>query len=276
MTRSTQHRGVLLLASAVVLSALILVAGPASAGSEQDSTTVVDQTISGTVSEQSVPIPAGVRAIDVAAIGGNGGNKGSIQGGLPAEVSGRLAVIPDSTIFVNIGGDGSSLVGNQAAGGVNGGGQGGYTVANAYGAGGGGATDIRTVPSFDDNSLESRVVVAGGGGGAGSTANGTGAKAGGAGGDAGANGARAESAGANNTIGSGGFGGGAGTGSAGGGGGQAGFPMGAAARPAPPGMTAASARAASAGWARTTLPPAEEAVAEAESTAVAAEEEAAS
>jgi len=214
------------IAVAVLVLALIAVPRAIQAEPADDSTTVFDQTISGEVGEQPFSIPAGVNAIDVIAIGGNGGDKGSIQGGLPAQVTGRLDVDPESTIYLSTGGDGSSTVGNPAAGGVNGGGQGGYTGANAYGAGGGGATDIRTLPGYLGGTLADRVLVAGGGGGAGSTANGTGAKAGGAGGNAGVNGARAESGGPNNTVGSGGFGGGFGTASAGGAGGAAGFPYG--------------------------------------------------
>jgi len=227
----SHRRGRSLGRAAAILTITLGMVSITSATAETEEETVgYDYTYLYTGGQQFFVAPDGVRAIDVTATGGNGGDKGSIQGGRPATVSGRMSVTPNQELFLVVGQDGGTGIGAAYQGGFNGGGTGGMnSLASAYGAGGGGATDIRTKSLFEEGTLESRIVVAAGGGGAGSTANGTGegVRQGGAGGNAGSAGARAESAGANNTIGSGGFGGGAGSASAGGGGGSpAGFPYG--------------------------------------------------
>ena len=137
--------------------------------------------------EQEFVVPAGVMTLHVVAIGGAGaqeefGAPGS--GGLGAVVSGNVSVLPGETLYVEVGGQGSS-----GQGGFNGGGEG-----PALGAGGGGASDVRMVsigaePSPGGKaSLESRLLVAAGGGGAGY---------GGACSDAGGDGGNAEAEGDN-------------------------------------------------------------------------------
>ncbi|HEX4751406.1 MAG TPA: hypothetical protein VH268_00805 [Solirubrobacterales bacterium] len=155
-------------------------------------------------------VPAGVRSIQVHAVGGRGAAKSGKQGGLAAAVSGALEVEPGELLWAVVGGNATG-----SEGGSNGGGSGGISaLGEAVGGGGGGASDIRTVdPTFDPfgaPSLESRLIIAAGGGGAGALGNGTGVKANAKGGSAAEGGSSAESAGANNTIGSGGLGGGPG------------------------------------------------------------------
>jgi len=171
-----------------------------------------------TTGQSILNLPEGLRSAEVEAVGGKGADKGTILGGQPAEVKGRIAVTSGGRLYILVAGDGSGT-----DGGFNGGGDAMFASAAAVGGGGGGATDIRTIEPGEPGSLESRLIVAAGGGGAGSTANG-GGKAGGAGGHAGVMGGRAESAGPGNTVGSGGFGGGVGAESVPGLGGGPGYP----------------------------------------------------
>ena len=148
--------------------------------------------------EQTFAVPAGVSSITVQATGAHGGASFSSKpGGRGDVVTGTVAVAPNSTLYVYVGG----------AGGYNGGGNGG-----TFGGGsGGGASDVRTTAAATSGSLSTRLVVAGGGGGGGD------APLGGGGGDAGSAGASGT-----NSLGQGGGGGGAGTAVAGGAGGSAG------------------------------------------------------
>ena len=127
--------------------------------------------------EQTFEVPDGITSIEVAAIGGKGGDEGpAIQGGEPAEVTGILSVTPGQILYIEVGGNGDDPD-TGAEGGFNGGGDGG--------AGGGGASDIRTSPrSVDLKTEDTRLIVAAGGGGAGVS----GENSGGAGGDAEASG----------------------------------------------------------------------------------------
>ncbi|HET9852775.1 MAG TPA: hypothetical protein VFP56_09745 [Candidatus Limnocylindrales bacterium] len=169
-------------------------------------------TFSTTGAEQTWIVPSGVSAIHVVLIGGRGGD--AVSGsGFGHAVSGDLAVTAGMTLYVEVGGNGANSIGLPgAAGGFNGGGAGGSGTGNA-GAGGGGASDIRTVSDTAPDTLDSRLIVAGGGGGRGGGA-GAGAGLGGSAGAAGGDGP--------STFGSPGLGGGAGTSSAGGAGGAAG------------------------------------------------------
>ncbi|GAC69575.1 glycine-rich protein [Gordonia soli] len=116
-------------------------------------------------------LPAGVRAVQVTAIGGHGGtveNRG--VGGQGAVVTGTVAVPAQSrTLTAVVAGNGADTTYSSdpgGVGGVGGGGRGGtpnMPGSHFPGAGGGGGSDIRTVA--DD--LDSRVLVAGGGGGGG-------------------------------------------------------------------------------------------------------------
>ncbi len=119
---------------------------------------------------ESWVVPEGVTEILVRAWGASGGHGSGPgyelnMGGRGAYVSGRLAVTPGETLYINIGGQGGNAqTAANAEGGWNGGGIGGMdTVYTGNGAGGGGgATDIR----IGGNELEHRVLVAAGGGGA--------------------------------------------------------------------------------------------------------------
>lgn len=87
--------------------------------------------------------------------GGQGGTFGSCIGGYGGYSKGTITLTKATTVYISVGGAGSS---SSTAAGFNGGGTGIYS-----GRGGGGATDVR----IGQNSLYSRVIVAGGGGGAG-------------------------------------------------------------------------------------------------------------
>lgn len=87
--------------------------------------------------------------------GGQGGSYSSYIGGYGGYSKGTITLTEATTVYVSVGGAGSS---SSTAAGFNGGGTG-----ISSGRGGGGATDVR----ISQNSLYSRVIVAGGGGGAG-------------------------------------------------------------------------------------------------------------
>jgi hypothetical protein len=169
-----------------------------------------------TGAEQSLAVPGDVASVTIAATGAPGGANGlPLPGGDAGAASATVAVVPGSTLYVEVGGTGASaalLAGG--AGGFNGGGAGGASGSGGGGGGGGGGSDVRTVSCGgacpgNAPSLGSRLVVAGGGGGTG----GIGHTAGGRGGAAGTIG----SPGTTDTTGdTGGGGGGPGTLSAGG------------------------------------------------------------
>jgi hypothetical protein len=202
-----------------------LIAGCIAAGPAQAKTDVYDEV----ATESTFVVPAGVHELSFVAIGGSGGDAQDGEGGAGAEVSGRLAVTPGQTLYIEVGENGEDLA--DGGGQVFGGGA-------AGGGGGGGASDIRTAPYALGLSPDPRLLVAGGGGGAGASGNETGGNGGdaetvgggatyfggGAGtqvaGGAGASGCGSSSAG-NGGLGSGGEGGDAGevTGPGGGGGG---------------------------------------------------------
>jgi hypothetical protein len=122
-------------------------------------------------SEDTFEVPLGVSSIHVEATGAPGGvGRGGSSAGRGATVSGKLTGLnPGQTLYVEVGGAPTEVVGTcnprvACVGGFNGGGEG----INS-GGGGGGASDVRTVPrpqSGDQSeSLNSRLIVAGGGGG---------------------------------------------------------------------------------------------------------------
>lgn len=86
--------------------------------------------------------------------GGQGGTYSSYIGGYGGYSKGTITLAKTTTVYVSVGGAGSS---SSTTAGFNGGGTG-----ISSGRGGGGATDVR----IGQNSLYSRVIVAGGGGGA--------------------------------------------------------------------------------------------------------------
>lgn len=124
--------------------------------------------------ETAFTVPADVTSLQVQAIGGGGGNVIGVNG-RPLQLGGQgrrvlatIAVSPGETLWVEVGEDGSN---GQVLG----------------GGGGGGASDVRTcsasAPTCPNgvDTLQTRLIVAGGGGGAGGS---TPTSAGGAGGDA--------------------------------------------------------------------------------------------
>jgi len=128
--------------------------------------------------EQLFTVPDGLHEVAVTATGASGGNVGS---GVGAIASASLAVTPGSTLYVEVGGRGAEGGSAGGKGGFNGGGDGGAFLQVSDAPGGGGASDVRTIPRAQGAaSLASRLIVAGGGGGAGNGANG---------GNAGSNGA---------------------------------------------------------------------------------------
>jgi uncharacterized repeat protein (TIGR01451 family) len=131
--------------------------------------TQVDVVFLNTGAEQQFTVPDGVTTIHVALVGGAGGSGGGGTGGHGAAVNGDLAVTPGTVLYVDVAGNGRYIVG-----GFNGGGH------SFEWGGGGGASDIRSVPRSDAGSLDTRLAVAAGGGAGGSY---------GAGGNAGTDGA---------------------------------------------------------------------------------------
>jgi hypothetical protein len=105
--------------------------------------------------EETFTVPAGISSVQIDAVGAPGGGS---AGGLGGTASGSVAVTPGETLFVDVGG-----VGTTMAGGFNGGGDPDTNASTGGAGGGGGASDVRTV----SGSLDTRLVVAGGGGGSG-------------------------------------------------------------------------------------------------------------
>ncbi len=187
-----------------------------------------------TGAQQQFHVPAGVTSLRVTATAPYNGRDFAIANGRGAVVSGTVQVTGNRALYVLVGGPGGfATPGEPGPGGFNGGGTGSPgTVGRPIsgGQGGAGASDVRTVPTSDPATLQSRLLVAGGGGGrARNCCPGSGA---GLGGDAGGNGYGANAGGAGTTTGGGtatgtatpgtlGFGGNAGSGvgeNAGGGG----------------------------------------------------------
>jgi hypothetical protein len=181
--------------------------------------------------EQNFTVPAGIDVLEVDAIGAVSGYGDSSPGGSHANGAEAIGFVPvgpgqslhaDQTLYIEVGGNGTTARGGPGAGGWNGGGKGGAssggTRAGGDGGGGGGASDVRTIPRADPGSLASRLVVAaGGGGGGGGQGDGSGdLAAGGDGGNGGGGGQPGHAAGPHPE---GGNGGGGGTGIAGGAGG---------------------------------------------------------
>jgi len=149
--------------------------------------------------EQIFQVPVGVTTIHVVAIGAPGGAGAGTStkpaGGKGAVVTGNLVVTPGQVLYVEVGGVGRSgemaEAGEGAEEAFNGGGVAGTSSLNkGYAGGGGGASDLRTIPLGQGNSLASRLLVAAGGGGGG------GLSGGGAGGTAGEGGSSGSGSGA--------------------------------------------------------------------------------
>ncbi|HEX9530699.1 MAG TPA: hypothetical protein VF954_06155, partial [Acidimicrobiales bacterium] len=121
-----------------------------------------------TVGEDTFSVPTDVTAVHVTLVGGKGGAGGGTflgthggPGGFGAAVTADIPVSAES-LYVEVGGNGSGLTGGSTSGGAGG------SATFALGAGGGAASDIRTVAdAAGPTSLSSRLVVAAGGGGGG-------------------------------------------------------------------------------------------------------------
>jgi hypothetical protein len=151
----------------LALGAVPLLGGLA-AGPAEATTNVYDEV----ATESIFVVPQGVNELKFLAIGGSGGDAQNGVGGAGAKLSGRLAVTPGQTLYVEVGENGKDI------------GEGGGSVYNggaAGGGGGGGASDIRTAAAAAGLSPDPRLLVAGAGGGAGATGP---LEAGGNGGDA--------------------------------------------------------------------------------------------
>lgn len=122
-------------------------------GSANYNGSVMDFNYTGSV--QSKTLKPGTYTIEC--WGGQGGTYSSYIGGYGGYSKGTITLTEATTVYISVGGAGSS---SSTAAGFNGGGTG-----ISSGRGGGGATDVR----IGQNSLYSRVIVAGGGGGAGVT-----------------------------------------------------------------------------------------------------------
>jgi large repetitive protein len=203
------HLGCQLAAISAVVSMLLLVS---LFGFSVPATASQSMSFSYTGGEQSFTVPAGVATLDVLLVGAAGAPGPSSPpgtgglGGFGAQLSGRVAVTPGTTLFIEVGGPGSPL----GAASFNGGG------GSLGGSGGGGASDIRTCsisgiscPGIFGSLLTRLVVAAGGGGGGGAGANSSSAGGSGGGGGAGAGVFTAGGGGAGGAV----------TGAAGGGGG---------------------------------------------------------
>ena len=137
--------------------------------------------------EQQFQVPRGVTQLTIVARGASGPS-GKVyyclyEGGNGGVIRATVPVLPEETLAVFVGGEGSASgpsCSGGGAGGFNGGGNGGTGVSGGYanGTGGGGASDVRE----GGDALTDRILVAGGGGGGGETDGGYGAGKGGAGG----------------------------------------------------------------------------------------------
>ena len=103
-------------------------------------------------------VPGGVCKVRIEVWGAQGGDPSTGRAGRGGYAKGELDVTAGETLYVYVGGQGTTTAGGWNGGG----GPGGSTVE--FG-GGGGASDVRQ----GGTSLNQRVIVAGGGGGAGST-----------------------------------------------------------------------------------------------------------
>jgi hypothetical protein len=156
----------------------------------------VDRTVTCTFiftgDEQLFAVPEGVHELTVTATGASGGNNAS---GAAAIAHASLAVTPNSTLYVEVGGRGAEGGSAGGKGGFNGGGDGGQAGQRTDAPGGGGASDVRAIARAQGPmSLASRLIVAGGGGGQGNGAHGGNAGSDGAGTTFGAGGGKAGTA----------------------------------------------------------------------------------
>ena len=126
--------------------------------------TTGSQTFNYTGGAQTFAVPTCVKSLAIEVWGAEGGLSASMIGGKGGYSKGTLVVNGGETLHIYVGGKGGTAP--NGVGGWNGGGLGNTQESNR-GAGGGGASDVRTVGGSwnDATSLNSRVIVAGGGGG---------------------------------------------------------------------------------------------------------------
>ena len=128
-------------------------------------TTTTNYSYTGAV--QTATLKAGTHKIEVwGAQGGGKQNNSSLDtanGGMGGYSYGTLTLTSNTNVFIYVGGMGKSIGSGLAEGGFNGGGTAYGSSTSEPANGGGGASDIR----INEDSLYSRVIVAGGGGGGG-------------------------------------------------------------------------------------------------------------
>jgi len=131
---------------------------------------------------QTWTVPGGVTSATFDVQGAQGGStEDGFFGGEGGEAMADLALTPNATVTLVVGGQGGLggvELGVAGAGGFNGGAAGGFVGDTGAGAGGGGASDVR----IGGSGLSSRALVAGGGGGAANAASSCAAAGGGGGG----------------------------------------------------------------------------------------------
>ena len=128
-------------------------------------TTTTNYSYTGAV--QTATLKAGTHKLEVwGAQGGGKQNDSSLDtanGGMGGYSYGTLTLTSNTNVFIYVGGMGKSIGSGLAEGGFNGGGAAYGSSTGEPANGGGGASDIR----INEDSLYSRVIVAGGGGGGG-------------------------------------------------------------------------------------------------------------
>ena len=195
-----------------------------------------ETTFSYTGSVQSYSVPSGTAAVKLEVWGAEGGGRrtsGNTNSGYGGKGGYSVGTFPSpsGTLYVCVGGSGSSSTSGTASGGYNGGGSGCASDSYEPGNGGGGATHIAKssglLTSFSSNYSTQLLIVAGGGGGGGEDDSDKGGAGGGTSGENGQNGGTSQSdcAGGGQTSAgpNAGFGYGASTGQGDGGGGGGGF-----------------------------------------------------
>src|SRR5438067_7137889 len=143
MTRQIAHiqRGLAAAVAGVAVAAALAFAAPAGAATPAGVTF-------DTAGEHALVLPGYVTSVTITAAGGRGGITDDGYGGPGAQVTATVPVAPGSTLYAVVGGDGTDARQGDSSGGFNGGGNGGFAPqAWHVGAGGGGASDVRTCSS---------------------------------------------------------------------------------------------------------------------------------
>ena len=138
---------------------------PSGGDAGESKTTTTNYSYTGAV--QTATLKAGTHKLEVwGAQGGGKQNDSSLDtanGGMGGYSYGTLTLTSNTNVFIYVGGMGKSIGSGLAEGGFNGGGAAYGSSTGEPANGGGGASDIR----INEDSLYSRVIVAGGGGGGG-------------------------------------------------------------------------------------------------------------